>query len=726
MIRTLGTHKEELSHLLQSGHTLWILYLDIAKFHEVEFRQGYKVCTQILDEVAKEMNHTLYNHYHIFHSILLDYQGGDDFIFYFVPNEDISWSLSDLIPNFVPPLESRINQRIHKFVNETITLNSGLVECRAQQGRSVDYLLYGALKEAFLLNKSESDPLYFPHRKEVESILEEPEQHIHSVFQPILDVVSGNFFGFEALARLKQPSSFANIADLFPFADKISKLYPVETICRRTAIASSSKVLRPNEFLFINVEPQVITDPEFSSGQTRKLLEAQGLTPSDVVLEITERSAIANYATFREALEHYRKQGYLIALDDVGAGHSSLQSIAELHPDFLKIDRSLIQGIHLDPTKWALLETFVTFSRRIGCRILAEGVETQEEMQTVVQLGVDYVQGYFIAKPSSTRPELKGQVTQILNSHQRLSYSSEKTVQSILEPLPLVGPETTVNVVKNYFEMHPKVWLIGVEDKGELLGVVQRDKLYTALATPYGVSLYIQRPITSLMNNKHLLIEETTPIEVASSLAMARSDAHLYDGIVVLQKQKPIGMIRVASLIKAMSDSQIQIARGASPLTGLPGNIAIEQHMKLRLASNKTFGIIYADLNQFKLFNDTYGFQHGDSIIKILSEILVQESLIVDPNAFIGHVGGDDFVILLDATNTKVLGEQILKCFQLRIKSIRGAKDLSLALAGLVVDTNSNTPSTATMVSEELAILKREAKLHKGNFFILKEYKSCV
>lgn len=720
MIRTSVTHKEKLSQLLQSGHSLWILYLDIAKFHEVEFRQGYQVCAQILDEVVKEMKHTLYNHSHLFHMILFDYQGGDDFIFYFSPTKETPWYISELISEFVPPLESRINQRIQAIINETLTLHSGLVECKSQPGRSVDYLLYGALKEAFLLNKSQPDPLYFPHREEVYRILEQPEQYISSAFQPILDVISGEFFGFEALARLKPPSSFTSIADLFPFAEKIGQLYPVETICRRIAIANSSKILRSNEFLFLNVDPQVITDPEFSSGQTRKLLEAQGLSPSDVVLEITERSAIENYATFRDALEHYRRQGYLIALDDVGAGYSSLQSIAELHPDFLKVDRSLIQGIHFDPTKWALLETFVAFARRIGCRILAEGVETQEEMQTVVQLGVDYVQGYFIAKPAFTRPELNDSVSQIIKSRQRLSFNSEKTVLQILEPLPLVTPQTTINIVKNYFEEHAKVWLVGVTDNDQLLGVVQRDKLYTALATPYGVSLYSQRPVTSLMNNKQLLIEDTTPIEVASSIAMARSDAHLYDGIVVVQQQKPIGMIHVASLIKAMSDTQIQIARGASPLTGLPGNIAIDQQLKLRLSSSKTFGIIYADLNQFKLFNDTYGFQHGDSILKILGELLVQETQEIDAHAFVGHVGGDDFVIILsNACNIKIFGEHLLARFQQRIQSIHGAKDLSLALAGLVVD--SSTPRTASMVSEELATLKKEAKLHRRDFFVLKE-----
>ncbi|SHN64474.1 GGDEF domain-containing protein [Desulfitobacterium chlororespirans] len=719
MIRNSGVHHEKLAQLLQSGHSLWVLYLDIAKFHEVEFRQGYRVCAQILDLVLTEMKHTLHDQRPLFHTVLLDYQGGDDFLFYFVPNENTPWGIARLIPEFVPTLESRINQRIQRIVNETITLHAGLVECKPQPGRSVDYLLYGALKEAFLLNKSEPDPLYFSHREEVNRLLEEPQTYLSSAFQPILDVVSGEFFGFEALARLKPPSSFASIADLFPFAEKIGQLYPVETICRRTAILNSSQILRPKELLFLNVEPQVLTDPEFSSGQTRRLLETQGLTPSDVVLEITERSAIANYETFREALEHYRKQGYLIALDDVGAGYSSLQSIAELHPDFLKIDRCLIQGIHLDPIKWALFETFVTFSRRIGCRILAEGVETQEEMRTVVQLGADYVQGYFIARPSFTRPELSAPVAQIVESQQRLSFNSEKTVQHILEPLPLVTPQTTVNAVQNYFEEHAKIWLVGVTDKGELLGVVQRDNLYSALATPFGVSLYSQRPVTSLMNNKQLLIEDTTPIEVASSLAMARPDAHLYDGIVVVQQQKPIGMIRVASLIKAMSDTQLQIAQGASPLTGLPGNSAIEQEIKRRLNSGNAFGMIYADLNKFKAFNDTYGFQYGDSIIKLLGKILMQDSLKADDLAFVGHVGGDDFIILTTQNVTKTLGETILLSFQEQLSALQGAQDLSLALAGLII--YPHTAWTPATLSERIAGVKREAKQAHCNYFLLRE-----
>jgi diguanylate cyclase (GGDEF)-like protein len=721
MIRTSSHQNDKLGQLLQSGHTLWILYLDIVKFHEVEFRQGYRICNQILQEIEEEIRQTLTKHTLLFHAAFLDYQGGDDFILFLAPGKNTPWNIAEVINEWVNPLEMRINQRIKPFVSETIRLHSGLVECKPQPGRSVDYLLYGALKEAFLLNKSEPDPLYFARREELNRILEEPEKYVRSAFQPILDVTSGEFFGFEALARLNPPSSFSNIAELFPFSEKIGKLYPIETICRKSAISQSPNILRSKEYLFLNVDPQVLSDSEFSSGQTRKLLADHGLTPSDVILELTERSAIRDFKTFREALEHYRKQGYLIALDDVGAGYSSLQSIAELHPDFLKIDRSLIEEIHLSPTKWALLDTFVTFSHRIGCRILAEGVETEEEMQTVIQLGVDFVQGYYIAKPSFNRPEIDESIRKIVRSRQNIKIDSEKSILPLLEALPFFDPGTTVGVVDNYFREHPNIWLVGVSHQERLLGVIQRDKFYTALATRYGVSLYLDRPLTWLMDRKPLIIEDTTPVEVASSLAMARTQGQLYDGIVVIRKQKPIGMIRIASLIKAMSEAQIQIARGANPLTGLPGNIAIEQEIKRRLNGGIPFGIIYADLNHFKLFNDVYGFQQGDAIIKLLGEILLQETSTFDIQAFVGHVGGDDFIIILDESRIKTVGENLLSCFQKRIETVHGSKNLSLSLAGIVIPANDLW--TISSISERVATLKIEAKLPQRNFFLIKDFR---
>src|SRR5665648_70181 len=533
MFKSVDMSQQKLYRLLRDDKTIWVLYLDIIKFGEVEFRYGYKICRQILDEIEREINNTIKQQRNVYLFSHFESRGGDDFVIYFVPGKNSPWDITEVIDQWVLPLEERFNSRIITLVDEKISLRSGLVKCINVVDRSADYLLYAAVKEAFLLNKSEPDPHFFARRQEISHLLEETNTYLKAAFQPIIDTRSGEVFGFEALARIPGSTCFNNIADLFPFAEKIGQLYPIETLCRRQAIVSYPSIATNKEMLFLNINPQVLIDPEFASGHTRKLLSEQGLTPTDVVLEITERSAIADFSTFRDALDHYRAQGYLIALDDVGAGYSSLQSVAELHPDFLKIDRSLIEGVNADPIKWALLETFVTFSKRIGCRIIAEGVETAEEMLTVVQLGVDFVQGFFVAKPAFERTCINPAVIEILHPIHRYKSIDLNPILSLVEPLPLFDSNALVNSVETYFREHPHQWMVGITESSRIVGVIQRHRLFAALGTRYGTSLYLERTVPVLMDTNPLIVEDTTPLEVVSSLAMQRLDTLLYDGVIV-------------------------------------------------------------------------------------------------------------------------------------------------------------------------------------------------
>lgn len=719
MFKSVDMSQQKLYRLLRDEKTIWVLYLDIVKFQEVEFRYGYKICREILDEIEREINQTIKQQRNLYQFSHFESRGGDDFVVYFVPGKNIHWNITEVVEQWVLPLEERFNHRIKKLVKEKISLRSGLAQCNNEVGRSADYLLYAAVKEAFLLNKSEPDPQFFARRAEINHLIEDPDTYLKAAFQPIIETRSGEVFGFEALARIPGSTCFNNIADLFPFAEKIGQLYPIETLCRRQAITSYSKVVQNKEMLFLNINPQVLIDPEFASGHTRKLLSEQGLAPTDVVLEITERSAIEDFSTFRDALDHYRNQGYLIALDDVGAGYSSLQSVAELHPDFLKIDRSLIQGVNTDPIKWALLETFVTFSKRIGCRIIAEGVETTEEMRTVVQLGVDYVQGFFVAKPTFERGSINPAVMEILDPKRRLKSIEQNPIHSLIEPLPLFSIHTLVNSVESYFREHPHQWLVGITDDSRLVGVMQRDRLFAALGTRYGVTLYLERTVPILMDTNPLIVEDITPLEVVSSLAMQRSGAQLYDGIIVANQRKPIGMVSVANIIKAMSEKQIRLAQGANPLTGLPGNLRIDQEIRQHLERGFSFGLIYVDLNKFKYYNDLYGFQQGDVVIKMLSEVLQNTSYSIAEETFVGHIGGDDFIIVSSPSRLEELAINILNQFELSCEQLLGTENLSVALAGLIINTTAQN-WTPLLVSERAAQIKKEVKAIGGNSFLLR------
>lgn len=719
MFRSVDKSQHKLYRLLREEKTIWVLYLDIVKFHEVEFRYGYQICHQILDEIESEINHTIKQQRNLYLFSHFESRGGDDFVVYFVPEKNLHRDITEIIEQWVLPVEERFNHKIRKLVDEKIKLRSGLAQCSSELGRSADYSLYAAEKEAFLLNKSEPDPHFFARRAELTRLIKNPETYLKAAFQPIIETRNGEVIGFEALARIPDTTCFHNIADLFPFAEKIGQLYPIETLCRRQAITSYSNVAQNKEMLFLNVNPQVLIAPEYASGHTRKLLSEKGLAPTDVVLEITERSAIEDFSTFRNALDHYRNQGYLIALDDVGAGYSSLQSIAELHPDFLKVDRSLIQGVNADPIKWALLETFVTFSKRIGCRILAEGVETAEEMRTVVQLGVDFVQGFFVARPTFERKSINPAVMEILNPVRRLKSIEQNPILSIVEPLPLFDSTTLVNSIETYFRDHPQQWLVGITEDSRLVGVMQRDRLFAALGTRYGVTLYLERAIPILMNTNPLIVEDTTPLEVVSSVAMQRSGAQLYDGIIVANQHKPIGMVSVANLMKAISERQIQLAQGANPLTGLPGNLRIDREIRQNLERALTFSLIYVDLNKFKYYNDLYGFQQGDLAIRMLGEILLNESCAAAEDTFVGHIGGDDFIIICSPADLEKLAFSILTQFEQACKLLPGTENLSVALAGLIINPTDQS-WTPLLVSERAAQIKKEVKAIGGNFFLLR------
>lgn len=223
---------------------------------------------------------------------------------------------------------------------------------------------------------------------------------LNILFQPIVSLNNGEVHGYEALSRGPENSEFYPPCTLFSFAEKEGFLYPLEKIAREQALYQSRNLLQ-NQKLFINLTPQVIHDPHFTPGHTISLLEQYKLNPENIVFEITERSAITDFQAFKEVLNHYRTQGFNIAIDDAGAGYSSLQAISELEPDYIKVDRSLISGIDQNNVKKNILEAFVMFAKKMNSKVLAEGIETFEELEKVKELGIDFGQGYYLARPNN-------------------------------------------------------------------------------------------------------------------------------------------------------------------------------------------------------------------------------------------------------------------------------------------------------------------------------------
>ncbi|MCC3375866.1 EAL domain-containing protein [Cohnella sp. REN36] len=233
-------------------------------------------------------------------------------------------------------------------------------------------------------------------REEMEELLRAGS--LYSVYQPIIWLGDRRVFGYEALSRCPAGSRFGNPMALFGYAEREGYAFALDRLARETAIRSSPP-LNPLQKIFINVTMGIMNDDRFVSGQTVQWLRQRGLHPGQVVFELTERSSIDDFAAAKKILGHYRGQGYEIAIDDAGAGYSSLQSIVELRPDYIKIDKSLVQDADRDEMKKQMLRTFVRFAKRMNIKTVAEGIERPEELRLVRSLGTDLGQGYLLGRP---------------------------------------------------------------------------------------------------------------------------------------------------------------------------------------------------------------------------------------------------------------------------------------------------------------------------------------
>jgi EAL domain-containing protein (putative c-di-GMP-specific phosphodiesterase class I) len=218
------------------------------------------------------------------------------------------------------------------------------------------------------------------------------------IFQPVFDLASGAMIGIEALSRGPRGSEIESGETLFSLAERTDMLVPVERICRAQALEAAA-TSKTSVKLFLNLTPAAASDPDFLGPAFLEEVAARGLAPDNIVLEITERTYVVYPELFREVLARFREQGFHIAVDDVGTGYSSLASLADIEPDYLKFDTVFVRGIDTHSTKQDLLDALLSFARKMHTKVIAEGIEREEELKTLRALNVPFGQGYLLAKP---------------------------------------------------------------------------------------------------------------------------------------------------------------------------------------------------------------------------------------------------------------------------------------------------------------------------------------
>jgi len=216
-------------------------------------------------------------------------------------------------------------------------------------------------------------------------------------FQPIYLLDPFKFYGVEILTRPVHPGIFATPEALFEAALQYGLYSELEILSWSIALGTLSKHLREYK-IFLNCNPYFIESSQFL--RVKAMLEKNRILPNNVILEITERSAITDFKLFYEQLHNYREYGFQFAVDDVGGGYASLESIIETKPEVVKIDHHIIKGVTNDPYKQSIVRFIVSFCQENNIFSVAEGIETREDLETVIRMGVHAGQGYYLCRPT--------------------------------------------------------------------------------------------------------------------------------------------------------------------------------------------------------------------------------------------------------------------------------------------------------------------------------------
>lgn len=580
-------------------------------------------------------------------------------------------------------------------------------------------------------------------KQELEYIIK--NKQIKSVFQPIISLKDGQVLGHEALSRISCQSMIRDTEELFRLAGKYNCLWDLELMCRVKSLEAAYIQMKPpyNKKLFVNVNPQIMHDKKFRDGFTIEYLKKYNITPENIIFEITEREAIYDMESFLVVIDHYKKQHYKIAIDDAGAGYSGLNLISDIHPHYLKLDMKLVRNIDKDSLKYVLVKSLIEFSQFTNISLIAEGIETKEEMKALIELGVPFGQGYFIQRPDEVMKDIDSQIVKyILDTNQKKMNNqgtklSKLSIENISKVTKIIDPSAKVEQVFDEFREDPYINGMCIVCEERVLGIITRENLVQKLSGRYGFSLYQRKEITTIMDNDFLEVDYMTSVNTVSYLAMERESSKLYDMIVVTREGKYFGTVTIKDLLQKTMEIDVANAKNLNPLSGLPGNNIIEQELSQCLHVKKAYSIMYIDMDNFKAYNDVYGIENGDKVIKLLSDILLRHK---DENDFVGHVGGDDFIFIVEHYNWESISHNIIYDFEKEVSLFYNDLDRE---RGYITSPNRHGemevfPLTSLTIAiannkykdyidtyeltEELARSKKKGKLFKGSVCYIEDY----
>lgn len=496
---------------------------------------------------------------------------------------------------------------------------------------------------------------------------------LSSAFQPIFSAKTGEFVGCEALLRLPPESGFSSPAAAFRMALASGVGVDLEVAAAVRSLEDAEPFVG-ELLLFLNIVAPALTDPRFGPSWLVERVAATARSPGQVVLELPELVEIRDFAALERALDPYRREGFRIAIDDFGAGYTNLRMITDLHPDFVKIDRGFVEGIRSHARKRILVESLVSLCHRINCQVVAEGIESGEDLETCLWAGVDYLQGFLLARPAPAEEAFVVDDLALPSSPRRAPDGEIETIVRAVTPL---GPDEPLSAGFLRFSSDPGMrWLPQVLD-GRATGLLSHETAAEWLRRP-GVApeAALRDPVSVVSADVPFdRLPVTATLDDACNVVRLRPAERKLDPIVVVdESRRYVGLLTVDALLDEFARLRLLRALETNPVTRLPGRARLEEALSDRLRAWRPVALVRLNVQRFRLYNERHGFSRGDSLLAGLGALL-RESLLREPDAVLAHFAGDDFAALVPPGRAEALAREAIALFATYAPSYHDPED---------------------------------------------------
>ncbi|MGW1715851.1 EAL domain-containing protein [Streptomyces sp. NPDC002156] len=508
-------------------------------------------------------------------------------------------------------------------------------------------------------------------------------------FQPVVNLTTGGVAALEILARPESGDILAQARRDPELDGRLAAL--------AVRAAAARETLLP---LHVNVFAGTLADLGGLAALHHAVREA-GRLPWEVTVDVVPPYTHVPQRALLEAVAVLRGEGFRICADGVGDGDVPLRLLTDLAPDLVKLDASLLD-------RPAAVRAMRTLCEQLSALLSVEGVETELQCAAAVSAGAQLAQGELFAPPA--RLPVADVYVPPLSPGTAATPPSGPSVRQFVRPAALLPATASAGRVRALLTGAPDVsGVVLVDETGVPVRSVHRSRFLLSMSGRYGHALYADRPAAKLGDPPRTVGVDATAWEVLDVVADGDRDRTSDDVAVVDRYGRCVGVVRLADLVRALAESRVEEAAGLNPLTRLPGSDAITAEVDRRITDGRMFALSWLDVDHFKRVNDGAGFAAGDELIRSVARVLAHSA---SGSTRVGHIGGDDFLVLADPEGLDPLASAVLDT-----PWYAGGHAVTLSLATVLCAPGSVADHRQAAAC--LAPLKQAAKALDGASWVL-------